>query len=68
VEEHRGIDLAWVARRRGRIGIWLGVIRDAGGAVTQSRPICRYPQVAAYKGHGDVAVASSFACRRPGRS
>jgi feruloyl esterase len=43
-----------------------GVTRDAGGAVTQSRPICLYPEVAAYKGHGDPAAASSFICRRPG--
>jgi hypothetical protein len=36
----------------------------AGGAVTQTRPICLYPEVAAYKGRGDVAAASSFGCRR----
>jgi hypothetical protein len=41
-----------------------GVVRDAGGAVTQTRPICLYPEVAAYRGRGDVAAASSFACRR----
>jgi len=40
-----------------------GVVRSASGAVTQSRPICLFPSVAAYKGHGDPAVASSFVCR-----
>jgi hypothetical protein len=42
-----------------------GVLRDASGTVVQTRPICLYPEVAAYKGHGDVTVASSFVCRRP---
>jgi feruloyl esterase len=40
-----------------------GVVRSSGGAVTQSRPICLFPSVAAYRGHGDPAVASSFVCR-----
>jgi hypothetical protein len=42
-----------------------GVVRDATGNVAQSRPICMFPEVAAYKGHGDVNDASSFVCRRP---
>lgn len=42
-----------------------GVIRDATGSVVQTRPICLYPEVAAYRGHGDVTNASSFVCRRP---
>lgn len=40
-----------------------GVVRDPNDAITQTRPICRYPKVAAYNGHGDVTKASSFACR-----
>jgi len=28
-----------------------------------ARPICPYPTVAAYKGHGDVNAASSYACK-----
>ncbi len=43
-----------------------GVVRDLSGAVTQSRPICLYPEVATYRGRGDVSTASSFVCRRPG--
>jgi feruloyl esterase len=53
----------WVERGRAP-RVLDGVVRDAGGAVTQTRPICLYPEVAAYKGRGDVAAASSFACRR----
>ena len=42
-----------------------GVVRDASGAVTLTRPICLYPEVAAYRGHGDTTAAASFTCRRP---
>ena len=41
-----------------------GVIRDpATGAITETRPICEYPNVARYIGHGPTTEASSFACR-----
>ncbi|HKW77524.1 MAG TPA: tannase/feruloyl esterase family alpha/beta hydrolase, partial [Candidatus Limnocylindria bacterium] len=40
-----------------------GVVKDPTGAVKQTRPICMYPAVAAYKGAGDTAAASSFACQ-----
>jgi hypothetical protein len=40
-----------------------GVVRDVTGTVTQTRPICMYPFVAAYKGNGDPNAASSFVCR-----
>jgi feruloyl esterase len=39
-----------------------GVTRDSTGAVTASRPICLYPEVATYRGHGDTTRASSFVC------
>jgi feruloyl esterase len=45
-----------------------GVVRDSTGAVVQARPICLYPEVAAYRGHGDPNAAASFVCRRPGRA
>lgn len=57
----------WVERGRAP-RVLDGVKRDASGGVVQTRPICLYPEVAAYKGHGDVAAASSFVCRRPGRN
>jgi feruloyl esterase len=33
------------------------------GVVDRSRPLCPYPQVAAYKGNGDTNDADSFECR-----
>jgi hypothetical protein len=54
----------WVERGRAP-RVLNGVTRDASGAVTLTRPICMYPEVAAYKGHGNVADGASFTCRRP---
>jgi len=39
----------------------------ANGAVTRSRPLCPYPQVARYRGEGSVDDAASFECRMPER-
>lgn len=38
---------------------------DAKGAITRQRPICAYPQVAVYRGSGDVNAAASFTCATP---
>jgi feruloyl esterase len=38
---------------------------DANGTVLRSRPLCPYPQVAKYKGSGDVNDAGNFACTAP---
>ena len=35
---------------------------DPGKGVAMTRPLCPFPQVARYKGSGDVADAQSFAC------
>jgi hypothetical protein len=35
------------------------------GAVTRSRPLCPYPQVARYKGQGSVDDAANFECKAP---
>ncbi|HEX2544339.1 MAG TPA: tannase/feruloyl esterase family alpha/beta hydrolase [Ramlibacter sp.] len=35
---------------------------NEAGAITRQRPICAYPQVAVYRGSGDVNAASSFTC------
>jgi feruloyl esterase len=35
------------------------------GSVMRARPLCRYPQVARYKGSGRVEDAGSFECRAP---
>lgn len=37
----------------------------AGWAPDRTRPLCAYPEVAFYKGHGDVERASSWVCREP---
>ena len=39
------------------------VRRDQTGAVVRSRPLCRYPLVARYKGRGSTDDAASFECR-----
>jgi feruloyl esterase len=36
--------------------------RDQSGAVTRSRPLCQYPQVAKYKGSGSTDDAANFSC------
>jgi feruloyl esterase len=35
------------------------------GKVDRTRPLCRYPQVAVYKGTGSTDEAANFACRNP---
>jgi feruloyl esterase len=35
------------------------------GAVTRTRPLCPYPQVARYSGSGDINAAENFACTNP---
>jgi feruloyl esterase len=39
--------------------------RRAGATVDRSRPLCAYPQVAKYKGTGDINDAANFACGNP---
>ena len=36
-----------------------------GGVVDRTRPLCPYPQVAAYKGAGSTDEAASFVCKLP---
>lgn len=45
-----------------------GVSRNASGAVTATRPICLYPEVASYKGKGDLNDGANFACRAVGKA
>jgi feruloyl esterase len=35
------------------------------GAVDRTRPLCPYPQVAAYKGNGSIDEAANFVCKNP---
>ncbi len=41
--------------------------RSIGGVVDRSRPLCPYPQVAAYKGKGDTNDAVNFSCAVPSK-
>ena len=53
----------WVQHGKAPASI-LGVVTDpATNAVTLSRPLCLYPQMDYYKGHGSVTKASSFTCK-----
>lgn len=38
-------------------------VRTEGGEVVQTRPLCEYPLVARYRGHGSTDDASSFQCK-----
>jgi len=35
---------------------------DDGGDIVSSRPMCKYPAFAKYKGKGDIALAANFIC------
>ena len=52
--------LSWV--EDGKAPETLTAERRAAGAVTRSRPLCRYPLVAKYKGTGSTDAAASFVC------
>jgi feruloyl esterase len=38
---------------------------STGGRVDRTRPLCPYPQVAAYRGTGSIDEAANFVCRAP---
>jgi feruloyl esterase len=40
----------------------LAARRSDNGTIIMTRPVCAYPEVARYRGEGDVRSASSFAC------
>ena len=40
---------------------------DESGNVDRSRPLCAYPRVARYKGHGSIDDAANFRCVEPER-
>jgi Tannase and feruloyl esterase len=58
-----GAVVDWVEHHRAPDQL-LGVKTDASGNVVMTRPICVFPLVARFKGHGNVNDASSFVCRR----
>ena len=38
---------------------------DSSGALTRARPVCAYPDEAAYNGSGDINDAANFSCKTP---
>ena len=55
----------WVERGRAPERI-VAAARDTAGKVTRTRPLCAYPQRAAYAGSGATDDEKSFVCRAPG--
>jgi hypothetical protein len=53
--------LAWVEEGRAPDTL-LASRRDQTGAITRTRPLCQYPQVAKYKGSGSTDDAANFVC------
>ena len=53
----------WVENGRAPERIEASRMRD--GKVDRSRPLCPYPQVAAYKGTGSTDEAANFVCKMP---
>jgi feruloyl esterase len=49
----------------GKAPDWIPASRVRNGAVDRTRPLCPYPQVAAYKGSGNTDDAANFVCRVP---
>jgi feruloyl esterase len=54
----------WVTRGEAP-SMFIGAHIDDAKMVTATRPICRYPLEARYRGHGDVNAAENFTCRTP---
>jgi feruloyl esterase len=53
----------WVVQGKAPDRILASHVTD--GKTTMTRPLCPYPQVAAWKGTGDSNDAASFTCRLP---
>jgi Tannase and feruloyl esterase len=53
----------WVAS--GRAPAQIVASHRTNGTVDKTRPLCRYPEIAKYKGSGDTNDAASFACGLP---
>ena len=53
----------WV--EEGRAPDWIPASREMKGQVVRTRPLCPYPQVAAYRGQGSTDEAPNFVCRFP---
>jgi feruloyl esterase len=56
----------WV--ERGKAPDQILAFRSTGGNIDRTRPLCPYPQVAAYKGSGSTDDAANFSCRAPSQT
>lgn len=56
----------WVTKHKAP-GAMIGTHFDENKKADRTRPICPYPQEAAYKGNGDINDAKNFVCRDPGK-
>jgi feruloyl esterase len=54
----------WVEHGQPPVSILGTVVNPATGTVTLSRPLCMYPLVARYTGHGSTNDAANFTCAR----
>lgn len=55
----------WV--ERGEAPSTITASHVTSGAVTRTRPLCAYPNVAVYSGKGSTDAAENFTCRAPAR-
>jgi Tannase and feruloyl esterase len=44
------------------IEVWLATETNSKGAVTETRPLCAYPDGAVYNGSGSLDEAANFHC------
>jgi Tannase and feruloyl esterase len=57
-----GAVVNWVEHGKAPKSILATIVDPATNVVTMSRPLCEYPLMARYKGHGSTNEASSFTC------
>jgi feruloyl esterase len=53
----------WVEQKKAPEQIIASHVTQGTGAVTRTRPLCPYPQVAVYKGTGSTDDAANFSCK-----
>jgi Tannase and feruloyl esterase len=56
--------VSWVEHGRAPASIPAALIDPATGSVVETRPLCAYPLVARYNGHGSTTDAANFTCAR----
>jgi feruloyl esterase len=62
-----GAVVGWVEHGHAPTSILATIVDPATNVVTMSRPLCAYPLMARYNGHGRTNQASSFTCSAPRR-